>query len=162
MNKLLVGAILSLLMVGCVPTQSTAPTFNPNNKSIMFFKGKPFLMPSGTKYMAGTGTIYNSWIKGLKDMGKDCRTGDLIWMQNKYINAIISEKDPQKKSGIKQIMKTQNRVGCSHPLSDKEFSYYRQKEAQNTALRAAQISSHKTVEHTGYIQSFHVPTYLLR
>ena len=130
MNKLLAGAILSLLMIGCVPTQPTAPAFNPNNKSIVFVESKPFAIPRGA---ISRNTTLRKVTKGT-----GCRIGDVSWMSpltHKKLSEATTKKEQY--TAYTNAQKS-GQLGCARPLSNKEYQYRLNQQNQRNANQRVQ------------------------
>ena len=174
--KMAIAMGIVFLFSGC-----TQPKFNPNNKGIMMLDGKTFRIPRGVSYNAkryGNDQKSLAVIKQNRRLGLDCRVGDLGWLEKS-----ISKRAGQMTKGLRidttegrRIMEPLKReaistgkMGCAHPLTDREYHYYsgqereaaanaRAKSASNTAAyssymnyRAATAPKTVNVQHSGYM-----------
>jgi len=114
-------------------------TFNPYNKGVTFTSGKPYRVP------------YGVWVQELRadDKSKltealhkwkiaECKIGDVIWIEENYdkkMDILKTQKDwfNYWKYGFKNLL-----VGCTSPMTDKEFYYYTGKERQTRQLQHEQ------------------------
>lgn len=159
LGKLLTISAGIILLVGCAN-----PSFNPNSKKIVFVEGKPFRIPYGANH---TGYRYTNSAKdkeiilSYKKEGLICKRGDLLWIEkytgNKGLKIYKSEG---KLAGYAFIGKAsrKGKSGCVRPISDQEYSFYRDKEMESSAnararanLAAARTPQNVNVNHSGTV-----------
>jgi len=164
-KKLLYGLGIFLIISGC-----SQPGFNPNNQTITFVDGKPYRVPiaSTVSPHAFTQSKHDQIrLKANRNRGLDCRVGDVVWMEPSVLLKFADILKLQGKQVAIQFIDNaarEGKVGCSHPMSDKEFKYYSQQFSQRDAQMAAkqaliiknmQNTIPKTynvnVQHSGYI-----------
>ena len=129
--KIWVAGSALLLLVGCASDQ---PSFNPNNKGIVFVEGKPYRVPLEANYsiQAFKSAEDTGVVKG-RNAGLDCRKGDISWISSEVQKAAqeaASKGDINKAASIVIAAPKKGQIGCAHPLSKKEYEYYKGK--QNT------------------------------
>lgn len=152
---------LALFFVGCA-----GQGIDLNRQHIVFVDGKPFHIPNGTVH---TNRIYtNSKILSVyRQNGLDCREGDVFWATPDVAKKGVSIIQSGNMIGGHAYMANaskEGRAGCAHPLSNREYSFYRQNDAEQAARDYAirsQIANNivnstpKTynvnVNHSGYI-----------
>jgi len=158
-EKIISMSIGIILFSGCAN-----PSFNPNNKKIVFVEGKPFRVPVGAGHTKHRYTslsndkektnVYNKY-----DM--NCNLGDILWIE-KY-TAIEGAKIYKAQGKIAAYnyasqASRQGKAGCVRPISDQEYSFYRSKEMEASAnartranLAAAMIPKRVNVNHSGTV-----------
>lgn len=159
LEKLISMCVAIILLVGCAN-----PSFNPNNKQIVFVEGKPFRIPYGA---AHTGKRFTNTVESREKMtsykreGLICNIGDLLWIEN-YTgkNGVEIYKTKGKLSGYAYIGKAsrEGKSGCVRPISNQEYSFYRSKELETSAnaraqanLVAARTPKTVNVNHSGTV-----------
>lgn len=153
-----VGASI-ILFTGCAN-----PSFQPNNKKIVFIDGNAYRTPYGAgntphKYTSSAEdqerlAVYNKY-------GMNCKLGDILWIEN------YTAKEAQNiynKNGkiagytyVGQVSK-ESKSGCVSPLTEKEYNFYLAKEmdtSENARARAnyAAAIAPRTVnvQHSGSV-----------
>ena len=126
--KILVTSSALLLLVGCASDQ---PSFNPNNKAIVFVEGKPYRVPLEANYSIQTFKSEEDpgVVKGRK-AGIDCRKGDISWISSQVQKAAqeaAAKGDTNLAASIVIAAPKKEQIGCAHPLSKKEYEYYKSK-----------------------------------
>jgi len=120
---ILVGSLASLLFIGCTSNQ---PAFDPSNKDIKMVEGKPYRVPHGASYSHYA--VSNKVIEFYQDIGlSDCQKGDITWEEQKTadaINTVIRKGSKSEGKAIYRKAATEGKIGCSSPLSDKEYQSY--------------------------------------
>jgi hypothetical protein len=122
-----------LCFSGCAGSQTQQhPTFNKNNKRIIFVNGKSYLIPR----MA----MYNK--TQLKNIGNNykiigCRDGDVNWSSSLAYNDIDVTVQKYKYDVIKKYY-NKGEAGCSSPLSNQEYQYVLNQQNQRQANARAQ------------------------
>lgn len=159
LEKLISLSVGILLLVGC-----TSPSFNPNNKQIVFVEGKPFRIPHGANH---TGKMFTNTAESREKMtsykqeGLICNIGDLLWIEN-YIakTGVEIYKTEGKLSGYTYIGKAskEGKSGCVQSISNQEYSFYRSKELEASAnarsranLAASMTPKTVNVNHSGSV-----------
>jgi len=123
-----VSGLALVLFNGC---SSNQPTFNPNNKGIVIVEGKPYRVPLEANYSTQPFKSSNERgvVKG-RQAGLDCRKGDISWISSNVQKAAqeAAEKgDITLAASIVLTAPRKGQIGCAHPLSKKEYEYYRGK-----------------------------------
>ena len=124
-----VASLALVLFIGC---SSDQPSFNPNNKGIVVVEGKPYRVPLEANY--STQPFASSNDKGVlkgREAGIDCRKGDISWISSNVQKAAqkAAEKgDINLAASIILAAPRKGQIGCAHPLSKKEYEYYRGKQ----------------------------------
>ena len=113
LRKVLTGVIFTVLISGCAGTQ---PTFNPNNKLIVFVQGKPYLIPYGVAYKK----LQNLTKQTMREMG--CKNGDVLWEKKEIANTVTLG-----------VAMPNGLAGCSKPLTNKEYQYALNQQNQQAA-----------------------------
>ena len=130
MKKLkLVTGIASLFLIGCASDQ---PSFDPNNKGIVFVEGKPYSIPLDANYNAQSFKSANDRgvVKG-REAGLDCRKGDVFWISTEVQKAAQEasmQGDVNRAASIVISAPRKGQIGCAHPLSQQEYEYYKGKQ----------------------------------
>lgn len=124
-----VSGLALVLFIGC---SSDQPAFNPNNKGLVIVEGKPYRVPLEANYNAQSFKSANDRgvVKG-REAGLDCRKGDIFWISSEVQKAAQEaslEGDMNRAASIVIAAPKKGQVGCAHPLSKKEFEYYRTKQ----------------------------------
>ncbi len=153
-----IGASM-LLFTGCAN-----PSFNPSYKQIVMVEGKPFRVPVGANNTSHTFSasaeskekrkVYNTY-------GMNCKVGDILWMEN-YTSKQASNayKKDGKIAGYAHVGQAsrEGKAGCTRPISNQEYDFYRSKEMEasaNARARANYVAATtpKTVnvQHSGYV-----------
>jgi len=128
--KTIVMTSVSLfLLSGCMNDE---PSFNPNNKRMVAIAGKPYRVPLETNYSTQPfqSATDNGVIKG-REAGLDCRKGDIFWISTEAQEAARRaslDGDTQRAASIIIAAPRKKQIGCAHPLSKKEFEYYKAKQ----------------------------------
>ena len=126
---LAVSSLALVLFIGC---SSNQPTFNPNNKGIVIVEGKPYRVPLEANY--STQSFKSSNDKGVvkgRQAGLDCRKGDISWISSnvqKAAQEAVGKGDVNLAASIVLAAPRKGQIGCAHPLSKKEYEYYRSKQ----------------------------------
>ncbi len=132
--------VVTLFFVGCAQPK---PNFNPNNKMIVFVEGKPFGIPAGADYSRGL--ISDKSLKLFQGMGASyCQKGDITWEANGVVKDIEAAMKKNNKSEGKAIYRkaiSEGKVGCTSPLSNQEYNYYRGKEMEQSANARANAAN---------------------
>ena len=132
MEKWKLMAISSLALVLFIGCSSDQPTFNPNNKGIVIVEGKPYRVPLEANY--STQPFRSSNDKGVikgRQAGLDCRKGDISWISfnvQKAAQEAAGKGDVNLAASIVLAAPRKGQIGCAHPLSKKEYEYYRRKQ----------------------------------
>lgn len=143
-NVLWLGGVL--LFSGCGQSQ---PSFNPNNKNIVFVEGRPYLVPANTKYTLKS--IRNqSEIKEKQRYGVYCRKGDIVWGSYAFFNALA--KNRAAKNSLLHEAAHSGHMGCANPLSSQQYQYVLQ-QRQINANRAAINAQVQANNHARNMQS---------
>ena len=124
-----VSGLALVLFIGC---SSDQPSFNPNNKGIVIVEGKPYRVPLEANYSTQSFKSENDRgvVKGRK-AGIDCRKGDISWISSnvqKAAQEAAAEGDVNLAASIVLAAPKKGQIGCAHPLSKKEYEYYRGKQ----------------------------------
>ena len=146
MKKIII-LVSVLLFFGCSDPQ-LEPTFNPNYKGIVMADGEYFRVPHGANYYTMKSTRLDS-INFYKSNGFVCNRNDVIWGESAIYQMLntIHKQDIFDRSVISMWKK--EKIGCAHPLNEKEYRFYRSKEiedrretiAANEAYRNATIAT---------------------
>ncbi len=124
-----VFSLALVLFTGCADDQ---PSFNSNNKGIVFVEGKSYRVPLEANY--STQPFKSSNDKGVlkgRQAGLDCRKGDISWISSDMQMAAqeaAAKGDINLASSIIMAAPRKGQIGCAHPLSKKEYEYYREKQ----------------------------------
>ncbi len=160
MTKILVVSI-TLLFIGC-----TQPGFNPNNKQVVFVEGKPFRVPNGAGYTKRTYTNIKSDKEKMaiyRKNGLNCKIGDILWIENSVANEggkIVKSGDKKRGYAFVALAARDEKSGCTHPISNREYEFYREKEIEQSANQRANLNYRAAttprtvqhnVQHSGYI-----------
>lgn len=159
LEKLISISVATILLAGCAN-----PSFNPNNKQIVFVEGKPFRIPYGASH---TGKRFSNTVESREKMiaykreGLICNMGDLLWIENYTGKAGVKiYKTDGKLAGFSYIGKAsrEGKSGCVRPISNQEYNFYRSKEMEASAnararanLAAAMTPKTVNVNHTGTV-----------
>ncbi len=159
LGKLISMGAAIILLAGCAN-----PSFNPNNKQIVFVEGKPFRIPYGASH---TGKRFTNTVESREKMtsykreGLICNIGDLLWIENYTAKTGVKiYKSEGKLSGYTYIGKAsrEGKSGCVRPISNQEYSFYRSKELEASAnartqanLAAAMTPKTVNVNHSGTV-----------
>ncbi len=132
MEKLKLMAASSLALVLFIGCSSDQPTFNPNNKGIVVVEGKPYRIPLEANYSTQSFKSEKDQgvLKGRK-AGIDCRKGDISWISSnvqKAAQEAAATGDVNLAASIVLAAPKKGQIGCAHPLSKKEYEYYRGKQ----------------------------------
>lgn len=163
MNKItiIIGIGFSLLLLGCSsnqPKKQTTPSFNSERKGIVFVQGKAYRVPYKASFnhrpMGKDSAIILEYV--YRKNGIPCKIGDLGWREETLganFHKYVSVKDWDNADKVFKTMARSGLVGCAHPLSNKEYEFYRSKEIQasNYMAATAQRNYNVTVTHDGYI-----------
>ncbi len=118
-----------LLITGCTSNQ---PSFNPNNKGIVFVEGKPYRVPLEASYSTQAFKSENDkGVVKLRQAGLDCRKGDISWISSEMradAQEAAAKGDVSLASSIVIAAPRKGQIGCAHPLSKKEYEYYKGKQ----------------------------------
>ena len=123
------SGFVSLLLIGCAGDQ---PSFDPNNKGIAVVAGNPYLVPLNANYSVEPFKSENDRgvVKG-RQAGLDCRKGDISWISSEVQKAVQEAKldgDMNRAASIVLSAPRKGQIGCSHPLTRKEYEDYRSKQ----------------------------------
>lgn len=122
---------VALLFVGC-----TQPDFNPANKALVFKNGKPYRVPYNTGY-GNTIDNRNDLNYYTSKGARDCRIGDVVWInfdRNKRVTNDAEAGLAFAKAG------KEGRLGCAHPLTQREYQFYLNQQNQQAANNRAQMN----------------------
>jgi len=116
-----------LLFTGC--TDCFPPTYT-SDKSIVFVKGTPYLVPHGALFNT-TPIAEDVTVNDYHIYGKiPCKKGDLIWISPKIATAL---KETYRVNGADafsyaygEAIRTHH-MGCARALSQSEYAYYQTK-----------------------------------
>ena len=118
--KVMLGAGLALLLIGCTNNQ---PSFDAGNKEIKMVDGKYYSVPYGAS--TSRYAVSSKVIKRYQEFGvSDCRDGDITWEDQKTADAINEVmRNGNKSEGLAIYRKSagEGKIGCASPLSDKEL-----------------------------------------
>jgi len=136
MNKLriLLLSITVILINGCTSTSGIAQ-FNPNNKHIIFKNGKSFYVPYNARY----GIIDTERVlKNASSVVDNCVIGGLVW-----VSLSVPKQNPRDEKKFLKELAQRNLIGCSAPLSDREYNHYvnQEREAYRRSEREAERRS---------------------
>ena len=174
-NKLVaIGvAIATLLLSGCAQTQqSSQPLYNANNEyippakcqytpvnlskqEIVFKGGKPFRVPKLTvRRLVEVNNPSMQMRSILQQNGLTCNIGDVLWFGGTVGEKFISLREQNNIVAAYTYVGKASQVsqaGCTHPLSNQEYNFYREneKQRQETILRLLESSRSNTVEVSG-------------
>ncbi len=115
------------LFTGC---SSDQPSFDPNKKGIVVVEGKPYRIPLEANYSIKVFANDKDVLK-LRKAGVDCKKGDISWISSEMQIAAqeaATKGDMTLASSIIMAAPRKRQIGCAHPLSKKEFEYYRSKQ----------------------------------
>ncbi len=126
---ILISSLVLLLLSGCTSDQ---PSFNPNNKGLVVVAGKPYIVPVEANYSLEPFKSNNDKgvLKG-RQAGLDCRKGDIAWISSEVQKAAQEARldgDINRAASIVIAAPKKGQIGCSHPLSRKEYEAYRRKQ----------------------------------
>ncbi len=124
-----VSALVSLLLIGCADNQ---PSFDPNNKGFIVVDGNVYRVPLEANYNAQAfkSDTDKGVVKG-RESGLDCKKGDVFWISTKAQKAVYEAKldgDVNLAASLVLEAPRKRQVGCAHPLTRKEFEYYKNKQ----------------------------------
>ncbi len=126
---ILVSVFTSLLLIGCTGGQ---PTFNPNNNGLVVVEGRTYLVPLEAHYTARVFRSKNDeGVLKLRQAGLDCRKGDISWISAEVQQSAQEARldgDLNRAASIIIEAPRKGQIGCAHPLSKKEYEYYREKQ----------------------------------
>ena len=132
-----IGVSILLLFTGCNSTQPSKSTFRPNHKHIIFENGKAYRIPYRADYV----TLENKDTRlYFQQLGFNCRSIDIGWESVAVINAFEKASDVYAKDTVGKEAARNGEMGCSRPLSNKEYAFYREKETQQAASRSAYLN----------------------
>jgi len=118
--KVMLGAGLALLLIGCTNNQ---PSFDAGNKEIKIVDGQHYSVPYGAS--TSRYAVSSKVIKRYQEFGvSDCRDGDITWEDQKTADAINEVmRNGTKSEGIAIYQKaaSEGKIGCASPLSNKEL-----------------------------------------
>jgi len=112
-----------LLFTGC----STFTARSIHNKNIVFVQGKPYMVPHGAQF-SNTPVISDVTVKDYRQAGKDCKKGYITWTSPK---AATELKETYRTKGADAFSYAyenairEHKMGCSRPLSNSEYKYYK-------------------------------------
>lgn len=136
--KLILGASFVFFIVGC-----GEPAFNPNIQNIVFVDGEPFRIPAGssnTPHTFTNTTLDQEKMAAYRKNGLDCRIGDILWIENS-VGAegvkIMNSGDKERAYAFVALAAKDGKSGCAHPLSNREYDYYKEKESERSAREYA-------------------------
>jgi len=113
----------TLLFTGCC-TCSPQPIYD---KNIVFVQGKPYLVPHGAQF-SNVPVTSNITVKDFQRAGEDCTKGYITWVSPK---AAIEIKETYRDDGADAFSYAyenairEHKMGCSRPLSNSEYEYYK-------------------------------------
>jgi len=159
MKKIIIGMGCLLLVLGCSSNQpKTKSSFNPARKGIVFVQGKAYRVPHGSNF--DNSPMGKDSVLTLKHVyhkhGVPCKIGDLGWRERTLdaeFRRYSAQEDWDKAEKVLVATVRSGKIGCAHPLSDKEYEFYRSKEIQasNYLAATAPRNYNVNVTHTGYI-----------
>jgi len=138
MKKLII-AVSVLVFFGCSEPQ-LEPTFNPNDKSIIMEGGEYFRVPNETNYYTMKTTNLDS-INFYKNNGFICNKNDLLWVELTSYKRLSTVRRLDIFDRFVITMWKKDKIGCAHPLTEKEYRFYRSQEIENQANRRTAIQS---------------------
>ncbi len=157
--RIVITISASILFTGCAN-----PSFNPNVKKVVFVDGKPFRVPVGANNIRHAYTSSSTDKEKLsvyKKNGLICRIGDILWIENYTAKEGTKiYKKSGKIAGFTYIAKAakQGKSGCTRPISNQEYNFYRGKEMEASAnararanLAAAMTPKTVNVDHSGTV-----------
>jgi len=121
--KPLLVATSALLFTGCC-TCFPQPT---HEKNIVFVQGKPYLVPHGAQF-SNTPVVSNVTVRDFQRAGKECKKGYITWVSPK---SAIELKKTYRVNGADAFSYAyenairEHKMGCSRPLSNSEYEYYK-------------------------------------
>lgn len=113
----------SLLFAGCC----TCFPQQQYDKNIVFVQGKPYLVPYGTKF-SNVPVSSDITVKDYRLAGTECRKGYITWTSpevDKELKEVYRNNGADAFSYAYQMAIRDHRMGCSRPLSDSEYRYYK-------------------------------------
>ena len=122
LKPLLIGAS-TLLFTGCC-TCFPQPTYD---KNIVFVQGKPYLVPHGAQF-SNVPVTSNITVNDFQRTGTDCKKGYITWVSPQ---AAIELKENYRVNGADSFSYAyenairDHKMGCSRPLSNSEYEYYK-------------------------------------
>jgi hypothetical protein len=124
-----VSSLALVFLLGCASDQ---PSFNPNNKGLVIVAGKPYRVPLEANHSLVPFKSENAQgvVKG-RQAGLDCRKGDIFWISTEVQKAAQEaslDGDVNRAASIIIAAPRKRQIGCAHPLSNKEYEYYREKQ----------------------------------
>ena len=157
--KLAIALSMGVFFVGC-----TNPSFNPNNKQVVFIEGKSFRIPynaTSTPHRYTSSAKDKERISIYNKYGMRCKNGDILWIENfTSKEAVKVYKTNGKIAGYNYVGQvfSQGKSGCSKPLSNQEYNFYRGKEMEASAnaratknFAAAMTPQTVNVNHSGTV-----------
>ena len=145
--KLILGVGFVSFIVGC-----GEPAFNPNIQNIVFVDGEPFRIPAGSRSTPHTYTnaiLDQEKMAAYRKNGLDCRIGDILWMENSVATEgvkIMNSGDEERAYAFVALAAKDGKSGCAHPLSNREYDYYKEKESERSARAyAARVAIAKNI-----------------
>jgi len=155
---ILIGISL-LLFEGCAN-----PAFNANDKKIVFVEGEPFRIP---KLASHTPTRYTYSAEDNKKRdeyrkgGLNCKIGDVLWADRYTAQEgakIVMSSGKEQGYAFMAQKSHEGLVGCTSPISNREYNFYRGKEMESSAnararsnLAASMMPKTVNVQHSGYV-----------
>ncbi|BAF71780.1 hypothetical protein [Sulfurovum sp. NBC37-1] len=122
LKPLLIGTS-GLLFTGCC-TCFPQPSYD---KNIVFVQGKPYLVPHGAEF-SNVPVKNDVTVKDYRQAREDCKKGYITWTSPK---AAIELKETYRTKGADafsyayQNAIRDHKMGCSKPLSNSEYEYYK-------------------------------------
>ncbi|MFK7848842.1 MAG: hypothetical protein AB8G77_26380 [Rhodothermales bacterium] len=114
--KLAALTVAAIVSTGCATTSQ----FNSNIRGVTFVNEKPYLVPFGvTLSQTPIGNKYLAFLNSQKIY--HCKKGDILWTEKSYLKYALKTRD----NNTVQPGFAAQRMGCSSPLSDREYDYYR-------------------------------------
>ena len=123
LKPLLLGTS-TLLFTGCC---TCFPQPTTSDKNIVFVQGKPYLVPHGAEF-SNVPVTSDITVKDYRLAGQDCKKGYITWTSPE---AAVELKETYRNDGADSFSYAyqkairDRRMGCSRPLSDSEYQYYK-------------------------------------
>ena len=115
------GLIGAIFLIGCAQ-----PNFDPQDKYVLYAKGKAYTIPFGVNYNAH---IPKRSYALMRKSGIPCSDNGITWHEKRF-SAEMREKSRHIRD-VMYYMKygyDHKLVGCAEPLRNKEYQYYLKKQ----------------------------------
>ena len=122
LKPLLLGTS-TLLFTGCC-TCFPQPSYD---KNIVFVKNKPYLVPYGTEF-SNVPVTSSVTVKDYRHAGVECKKGYITWNSPEVDDEL---KEVYRKDGADSFTYAyqkairDHRMGCTKPLTQSEYQYYK-------------------------------------